>query len=181
MGLPNLSICVALPWLYYCTPNPAATKPPDINVPTDGFKAMSKLPVLVAAYVSTDCPTFLCLDANRTSYDPSAKQLSYTWYFAGLNGTRKKSTRLDIHYGDLLDKPWYYIDGDSCHNYTSMVAYSDYSTCLVGVIPFPPDNLCVLWTKPSLANTIPKKCMDAFHDTCGQGHLTYGNNLCSGS
>ncbi|XP_077547637.1 uncharacterized protein LOC144159842 [Haemaphysalis longicornis] len=142
---------------------------------------MGKLPELAAVYASTDCPTYQCLDTNRTLYDVNTKQVRYIWYFAGLNGTQKKSTRFDLHYGDSADKPWYYIDGDSCHNYTGQVAYTDYSTCMVTVVPVPPDTLCLLWTKPSLTTTISKNCMDAFRDKCGQGHPVSGNKLCSGS
>ncbi|XP_077544593.1 uncharacterized protein LOC144157649 [Haemaphysalis longicornis] len=140
---------------------------------------MFQLPELVAASTSTDCATYFCLNASRTLYDATAKQVSYVWSFGGLEGTRKKSTVFDIHFGDSLDKPWYYIDGNTCHNYTAQVAYSDYSTCMVTIIPFPPDTLCVLWTKQSVATNIPKSCMDAFQEICGHGYTDYRPELCS--
>ncbi|XP_077544589.1 uncharacterized protein LOC144157643 isoform X1 [Haemaphysalis longicornis] len=171
-------VCVIFPWLYFCVPEPPL--PPPVNQTVDGFKAFGKLPEVVAAYTSSNCATYLCLNASRTLYDRQKKHVQYMWYFEGLNGTRKKATSFDIHFGDSLDKPWYYIDGDTCHNYTGEVSYSDYSTCMFGICPLPPDTLCALWVKRWAATNIPKDCLDAFHRICGKGYPDFSTELCYG-
>ncbi|XP_077544590.1 uncharacterized protein LOC144157643 isoform X2 [Haemaphysalis longicornis] len=142
-------VCVIFPWLYFCVPEPPL--PPPVNQTVDGFKAFGKLPEVVAAYTSSNCATYLCLNASRTLYDRQKKHVQYMWYFEGLNGTRKKATSFDIHFGDSLDKPWYYIDG-----------------------------VCALWVKRWAATNIPKDCLDAFHRICGKGYPDFSTELCYG-
>ncbi|XP_077544642.1 uncharacterized protein LOC144157743 [Haemaphysalis longicornis] len=142
---------------------------------------MGKLPDVVAAYTSNQSPTYLCSDATRILYNTTTKEVKYMWNFRGLNGTRQKSVRMDMQFGNSLDQPWYYMDGDTCHNYTGYFSYSDYSSCMVTIGSYPPDTVCALWMKRGMATRIPQACLDAFHETCGDGYADFDPKICNGT
>ncbi|XP_077552582.1 uncharacterized protein LOC144172978 [Haemaphysalis longicornis] len=139
---------------------------------------MGRLPEAVAAYTSSDCPSYMCLNATRTRYDEETREVSYMWNFVGPNSTMTRSSLFDIHYGRTIDQTWFYIDGDSCRNYTAYMMYSDYQTCLVTISPYYQDNMCMLWVATWAVENIPKRCMDAFRVTCGEGYPDFSKELC---
>ncbi|XP_077552585.1 uncharacterized protein LOC144167066 isoform X2 [Haemaphysalis longicornis] len=149
------ALCYVVPWLSFCVRTPPVISVIDyFHVPVDGFEAMGRLPELLAAYSSTECSSYMCLNASLTRYDTKTKHLSYLWNFVGLENKM------------------------TCHNYTGYVSYSDYRTCLVGVLPYYQDTLCMLWITKSVVQNIPKVCMDAFRATCGEGYPDFSQELC---
>ncbi|XP_077552605.1 uncharacterized protein LOC144167092 [Haemaphysalis longicornis] len=173
------AICYVIPWLSFCVKTPRVIPVPDYyHVPVDGFKAMGRLPEVVAAYTSSDCPSYLCLSSSRTQYDVNTRQVSYMWKFAGINNTMTRNSEMEIQFGSSLDEAGFYIDGDECHNFTGYASFSDYQTCLVTVAPYYQDNMCILWVIKPLANQIPKPCMDAFRVACGEGYRDYSDEMC---
>ncbi|XP_077550736.1 uncharacterized protein LOC144163977 [Haemaphysalis longicornis] len=155
---------------YGCIPG----KPQPVN----GFAAIGALPELVVAYGSSDCPTYQCLNATRTKFDPSTRNTGYAWHFMGLNGTRPKVSSFNIQFEDSPDQPIYTMDGDDCHVYTANMTYSDYSTCMVVMTPYFLDNLCMLWVTRSVLNNIPKNCIDAFRKNCGEDSPVFSGAQC---
>ncbi|XP_077557689.1 uncharacterized protein LOC144172976 [Haemaphysalis longicornis] len=173
------ALCYVVPWLSFCVRTPPVISVIDyFHVPVDGFEAMGRLPELLAAYSSTNCSSYMCLNASLTRYDTKTKHLSYLWNFVGLENKMTRTSLFDVQYDSSLDTPWFNIDGDSCHNYTGHVSYSDYRTCLVGVLPYYQDTLCMLWITKSVVQNIPKVCMDAFRATCGEGYPDFSQELC---
>ncbi|XP_077552623.1 uncharacterized protein LOC144167122 [Haemaphysalis longicornis] len=165
--------CFVLPWLLFCVRRPPVTPKP-ANGPIDAFKAIGNLPELVIAYTTSSCPNYHCVNATRTRYVEATKEATYVWSFdpsSGLKNSRKKAV-FNIKFENEPDKAPYVLDGDVCHDYQAYYPYSDYETCLVAVVPYYLDTLCILFVERTMLTNVPKPCMDAFYSACDTDNST---------
>ncbi|XP_077523746.1 uncharacterized protein LOC144134788 [Amblyomma americanum] len=139
---------------------------------------INSLPHLLAVYTSSDSPDFKCLNAERTRYDSQHKVATYVWSLKGLEGTRKNISSFDITPGATPDQVTFFLDNDISKPYTAYYKYTNYKNCLVAIIPYHGDDLCILWVDRSVADSIPDDCESQYEDTCEVRFPQYDKDIC---
>ncbi|XP_077529139.1 uncharacterized protein LOC144141458 [Haemaphysalis longicornis] len=131
----------------------------------------------VLAMTSSNDPNLQCVTAERSLLNLLRGEGAYTWHFQGDNGPEEGDYTVTY---TLSMKPGHVnaiVNGDIAHPFDVKLEYSDYQTCLVGHFPYN-GSQCMLWVTESASNSIPQECIDHFEEACGQGVITYSEELC---
>ncbi|XP_070395484.1 uncharacterized protein [Dermacentor albipictus] len=120
-----------------------------------------------------------CLTAKRAWLKPEEKKGEYIWFFGGHGGTPKRTVGFYVSEGSSPDTFRFSVDQDDSPSEEAKFYYTDYDNCAVLDIPYN-GRQCILWTKETVKDSVPQKCMDAFMKNCGVGAPLYNDDLCSG-
>ncbi|XP_077523745.1 uncharacterized protein LOC144134787 [Amblyomma americanum] len=147
--------------------------------PIQAFKTIASLRHVFAIFTSSSNPEFRCLISDAMRFDPKHMVATYVWTFMGLDGDERKTATFDISPGSVPDQLTFYVDHDFSTPYTAYYNYSNYENCLVAIIPYHGENLCMLWADRSVADSVPADCQQQYEDTCNVRFLDYDKKICN--
>ncbi|XP_070378604.1 uncharacterized protein [Dermacentor albipictus] len=152
----------------------------EVDGPVDAFKAMAAFPNIAMAYTSSDDAEFQCLTSTLTYLNEETKEGTYVWYFKSPvdHHTVIKESTFEISPGETQDQVHFLLDNDQCDLYTAYFNYTDYENCVVTIIPYYGDNLCILWVAMDTVDKIPESCLGAYHETCPIEYRAYDSDIC---
>nr|XP_037275406.1 uncharacterized protein LOC119168087 [Rhipicephalus microplus] len=150
------------------------------TAPVDAFEMISSFPYLAMVYTSSDDPEFKCATATLTYLNEQTKDSTYVWHFKSPinHHTVVRTSTFDISQSDNIDQVHFILDGNQCEVYTAYYNYTDYENCIVSIIPYYGENLCILWVAQEKVNNIPEKCLAAHHATCPVEYRAYESDIC---
>ncbi|XP_070378602.1 uncharacterized protein [Dermacentor albipictus] len=142
--------------------------------------AMAAFPNIAMAYTSSDDAEFQCLTSTLTYLNEETKEGTYVWYFKSPvdHHTVIKESTFEISPGETQDQVHFLLDNDQCDLYTAYFNYTDYENCVVTIIPYYGDNLCILWVAMDTVDKIPESCLGAYHETCPIEYRAYDSDIC---
>ncbi|XP_077523743.1 uncharacterized protein LOC144134786 isoform X2 [Amblyomma americanum] len=146
--------------------------------PIRAFETIRNLKHVFAVFTSSDSPKFKCLVSDAVRFDPIHMVATYVWTFKGLDGTEKKTSSFDISPGSAPDQLTFYTNNDFTTPYTAYYNYSNYVNCLVAIIPYEGEDLCMLWADRTVAASIPKDCEEQYEGTCEVSFPDYDQDIC---
>ncbi|XP_077523600.1 uncharacterized protein LOC144134582 [Amblyomma americanum] len=149
-----------------------------IHDPTDSFKMIGAFPELVALYSSSEDPSLDCVIITRTNFNNKSKVATYVWNLKG-NGNAKKQSVFHITKGNAPDQVQYILDDDGMHPHTAYYNYTDYKNCIVTIIPYYKEDLCMMLINPASVDTIPQDCMEEYVGTCNVKVKDYDKEKCA--
>uniref|UniRef100_G3MP20 Lipocalin/cytosolic fatty-acid binding domain-containing protein n=1 Tax=Amblyomma maculatum TaxID=34609 RepID=G3MP20_AMBMU len=143
------------------------------------FKTIASLRHVIAIFTSSSNPQFRCLISDAMRFDPEHMVATYVWTFNDPDANEKKTATFDISPGSVPDQLTFYVDHDFSTPYTAHYNYSNYENCLVAIIPYHGEKLCMLWADSSIADSIPSDCQQQYEDTCNVRFLDYDKKICN--
>ncbi|XP_075550488.1 uncharacterized protein LOC142584213 [Dermacentor variabilis] len=155
---------------------PAAQETSDVP---DSFKIFENFPFAVAVSDQNNDRIYECLTAKRAWLNPEEKKGEYIWFFGGHGGTPKRTVAFYVFEGSSPDTFRFSVGQDDASSEEAKFYYTDYDNCAVLDIPYN-GRQCILWTKETVKDSVPQKCMDEFMKNCGVGAPLYKDDLCSG-
>ncbi|XP_077536286.1 uncharacterized protein LOC144148648 [Haemaphysalis longicornis] len=147
--------------------------------PFDVFRAIGGFPSAFAISTSSNDTSFKCLKAVLTRYNLTELEATYTWRFGGYGNTPRRTMTFDITLGNTTDRAVYHIDNDKSRTYSASIAYTDYESCIVAIIPTREHDHCMLWAKREVANAVPQACLDYYEATCEIRVPQFDSSLCT--
>ncbi|XP_049527154.1 uncharacterized protein LOC125946968 isoform X2 [Dermacentor silvarum] len=148
--------------------------------PVNAFKMITHFPKVVMAYTSSSDPSYECLTAPQVYLNEETKQATYLWNFKSCadRHTIVKQSTFEMSLGKSVDQLDFFLDGDHSELYTAYYNYTDYENCVVSILPYYGENLCILWVTKAVDDSIPLPCLAAYHATCQIGYRAYDSDFC---
>ncbi|XP_049527881.1 uncharacterized protein LOC125947360 [Dermacentor silvarum] len=144
----------------------------------DSFKIYENFPFAVAVSDSDNDRRYECVTTRRMWLLPEEKKGEYIWLLEGHDGKSKQTVSFYVFEGSSPDTVRFTVGSEDSPSNEAKFYYSDYENCAVIDIPYN-GRQCMLWTKETVKDSVPQKCLDEFQKNCGVGAPLYNKDLCS--
>ncbi|XP_075550485.1 uncharacterized protein LOC142584212 [Dermacentor variabilis] len=151
----------------------------ETNDVPDSFKIFENFPFAVAVSDQDNDTIYECLTAKRMWLTPEEKKGEYIWFFGAHGGKSKRTVSFYVFEGNSPDTFRFTVETDDGPSNEAKFYYTDYENCAILDIPYSGRH-CILWTKETVKDAVPQKCLDEFMKNCGVGAPLYTDDLCSG-